>query len=189
MSNPYAAPTADLTLRHESGDTYEPAVFSFSGRIGRVRYLAYSTLYGLLAVLVLGVIVGIMVASNHAESAMSAIATFVVVTTAIGFIAAKRRVNDMNLSSWLGLLMVIPYLNMLVWLWLACARGTDGENDYGPAPCPNSRGVVVAAWMIPGSVVIIGILAAIAIPAYADYTKKSRAAQGISVPAALERSP
>jgi hypothetical protein len=41
MSNPYAAPDAVLSDVAED-ETYEPQIFSVNGRIGRLRYLAYS---------------------------------------------------------------------------------------------------------------------------------------------------
>ena len=49
MSNPYSMPQADLVER--AGDeTYMPKFFSLSGRIGRVRYLAYGIGAGLLMI-------------------------------------------------------------------------------------------------------------------------------------------
>ena len=39
--NPYNAPHATLDLPGESAP-YQPSIISFNGRIGRLRYLAYS---------------------------------------------------------------------------------------------------------------------------------------------------
>ena len=38
-ANPYSAPDAALDTGQD--DLYQPKIFSFSGRIGRMRYLAY----------------------------------------------------------------------------------------------------------------------------------------------------
>lgn len=173
-------------MRPQSGETYEPAVFSFSGRIGRVRYLAYSIIYGFLAALAGGVVISILAFLKSAAVGLMAPLILTFVVWAVGFISAKRRFNDMNYNSWFAILMMIPYLNMLVWLWLACARGSDGENDYGAPPCVNSRAVIAAACILPATAVI-GILAAVAIPAYSDYVKRARAAQSTAAPAAVER--
>jgi uncharacterized membrane protein YhaH (DUF805 family) len=39
--NPYDAPDASLDTGHDE-ESYQPKIFSFSGRIGRMRYLAYN---------------------------------------------------------------------------------------------------------------------------------------------------
>ncbi|MCP4388391.1 MAG: DUF805 domain-containing protein, partial [Gammaproteobacteria bacterium] len=59
-TNPYTAPDAALDSGHET--LYEPKIFSFSGRIGRMRYLAYSFGISFLLMLVIGVVTGMMAA-------------------------------------------------------------------------------------------------------------------------------
>ena len=68
----------------------------------------------------------------------------------------------------------MPYLNVLVLLFLVFMPGTDGFNDYGvPARPPTTR-VKVLALLVPiGLVVLIGILAAIALPAYQNYIDRA----------------
>jgi len=45
-----------------------------------------------------------------------------------------RRLHDQNLSGWLALLGLIPYVGVLLMLILACLRGTKGTNRHGPNP-------------------------------------------------------
>ena len=46
-----------------------------------------------------------------------------------------RRLHDMNRSGWWLLLGIIFfYLAWIFFLVLGCVKGTDGDNDYGPAP-------------------------------------------------------
>ena len=45
-----------------------------------------------------------------------------------------RRLHDQNMSGWIALINLIPYLGALVMLVLMCIRGTRGENQYGPDP-------------------------------------------------------
>ena len=86
-----------------------------------------------------------------------------------------RRLNDMGKSGWMGLLMLIPLVNIIFAFWLLLGRGDEGANEYGPAPAPNSTGVIVLACLLP-VIMIIGILAAVSLPAYQDYTARARAA-------------
>ena len=50
--------------------------------------------------------------------------------------------------------------------------GTDGPNRFGAPTPPNSVGVLIAAWAMP-VIMIIGVVAAIALPAYQDYQKRA----------------
>ena len=47
--NPYSAPDAELG--QQTSETYSPSIFTAKGRIGRLRYLAYS--YGVTFLLML----------------------------------------------------------------------------------------------------------------------------------------
>ena len=74
------------------------------------------------------------------------------------------------------LLILIPLLGMIwgfIWLF---GRGTPHANRYGPPPPPNSLGVKILGTVLPINF-IVGILAAIALPAYSDYVKRAQAAQ------------
>lgn len=181
MSNPYAAPTADLSRLESGTETYEPAIFSLTGRIGRVRYIAYSVAYGALAL-----IPGMLVGAGAAVFGLVKFAPLLslLMIWLVPCIAARRRLNDMDHNSWLALLVLVPYLNMLVALWLVFAKGSEGPNTYGPAPSPNTGGTIAAAFLVP--VFIVGILAAIAIPAYQSYTLRARAAAQNSTPAPVQ---
>ena len=53
-----------------------------------------------------------------------------------------RRFHDQNLSGWLVLIGLIPYLGGLVVLVFMCLPGTKGPNKYGPDPLdPNGANV------------------------------------------------
>ncbi|MDO7926691.1 DUF805 domain-containing protein [Pseudomonas sp. KFB-139] len=45
-----------------------------------------------------------------------------------------RRLHDINLSGWCVLVGLIPILGPLAQISLLFLPGTDGANDYGPAP-------------------------------------------------------
>lgn len=175
LSNPYSPTTADLSRVQDDGATYLPKLFEIKGRIGRVRYLAYSVMSSLLAVAAIMVIGGVLAAISPGLMAVAAI--LYIPMLAISFILAARRLNDLNHSGWWSLMMLVPFINFVLGLYLLFAPGTAGSNNHGPAPSANTRGVVIAAWSIPVLAVVIGILAAIAVPAYQEYVTRAQAAK------------
>lgn len=157
--NPYAKPNAAVA---EAGEQYqEVKVFSTSGRIGRVRYIAYGMgiyfLFGILGAL-------LSAAIGTAGMVIGWIAIMIV-----GFMLTVQRCHDFNTTGWLSLLVLVPLVNLIFWF----IPGTDGENNYGARTPPNGIGVILAACIVP-IVAVVGILAAVAIPAYQDYTKRAQ---------------
>jgi uncharacterized membrane protein YhaH (DUF805 family) len=159
--NPYQAPSAAVA---DAGNETQPVkVFSVSGRIGRARYIAYGIgFYVLFAFVAVGL--GAALGGFGAVLAMAAWVALIV----IGFMLTIQRCHDFNMSGWLALLMLVPLAN-LVFLFIP---GTDGPNRFGPPTPPNGTGVLVAAWSLP-VIMVVGIVAAIALPAYQDYQKRA----------------
>ncbi|WP_426336954.1 DUF805 domain-containing protein [Pseudoduganella sp. R-31] len=181
MSNPYSMPQAPLVERLNSDETYMPKFFSLSGRIGRVRYLAYGFGAGLLMMPIvfllagLGALTGSSANGAGAAGAIGGLLGYALYLVAI-LSQVRRRLHDLGKSGWMGLLMIVPLVNIIFGLWLLFGSGDEGANEYGPAPAPNTTGVIILAWILP-IIMIVGMMAAIAIPAYSDYSAKARAAQ------------
>lgn len=184
MSNPYSAPNAVMSDAALGDERYEPKVFAVNGRIGRLRYFAYGMAYGLLMYLVLGIAVAILGAGilvgggNSAGMSMGAI--FFIGLIGLGMLAAgvvlmRRRLNDLDKSGWFSVLMFIPIINFFMGLYLMFFPGSEGANRWGPKPVKNSVGVIVVGLLLP--LTFIGILAAVAIPAYQNYVERAKAAQ------------
>jgi uncharacterized membrane protein YhaH (DUF805 family) len=169
-ANPYSAPDAALDTGQDV--LYQPKIFSFSGRIGRMRYLAYGI--GLNILLMAAMIpLGGATAAMGGEAGMSmigmvVIAIFYLVTVVISVMFAKRRLNDLNRSGWWFLLFLVPIVNLLMVIYLIFFPGSDSANNFGSPPTGNSIGVLILGWMMP-LVFILGIVAAVAIPAYQNY--------------------
>jgi uncharacterized membrane protein YhaH (DUF805 family) len=142
MNNPYAAPQVDLAAPAPGDETYQPKLLQVSGRIGRMRYLAYSAAIGLLMIPVI-LAVFIMDVSSIAKGSVpgALIALLVVVGIAVlacSIILMRRRLNDMGRTGWFMLLFLVPLANLVFYLWILGASGDEGSNQYGPAPGPNT---------------------------------------------------
>lgn len=182
--DPYAAPQSEV---HDAGSEQfsDVKIFSFSGRLGRVRYMAYSMALMLIVWFGGGILAAIAIPAMAAQNSpvMSGVAGlfliavygFLLVAT---FALAIRRINDFDVSGWLSLLLLVPFVNFIFVLALWIIPGTQGSNRYGLQTPPNGGGVTVLAVLAPLLVVgYIGTMAAIAIPAYQQYVMKAQQAQ------------
>lgn len=180
-SSPYTPPQSMVDT---AGEEYAALkVFSLDGRIGRVRYLGWTMATLLLAGLVSLIAMGVVLISPVLGSLLMLplVIAWVVVSIQIGV----QRLHDMGWSGWLWLLNFVPVANTVLALLLLLMPGHAAANRYGPPPPPNSRGVVALAWsalLIP----LLGILAAISIPAYQDYLQRATPPVSIQSPAAQE---
>ena len=46
--------------------------------------------------------------------------------------ALIRRHHDMGRNGWFSVLWFVPYIGVGYWIYLLCAKGTQGPNAYGP---------------------------------------------------------
>lgn len=188
MSDPYAKPEADLAGANSQA-TYQPQFLSTQGRIGRLRYLAYSMGASLLLYVVAIPVVLIFAAAGVTASsftsgeagvastiALLAIALLYVAAFAIYFVYTKRRLNDLGQTGWLSLLILVPLVNLIMWIYIQFFPGQPHSNQYGAKPVANTTGVIILA-CVPLLFVVLGIFAAISIPAYQDYVQRAQQAQ------------
>jgi uncharacterized membrane protein YhaH (DUF805 family) len=169
--NPYAAPRTNVS-RADSDEEYgEIKVFSAQGRIGRVRYIGYTFGYTFLIALVIGIF-GALLGGASAGLAFVVGAAGYIAIVVMQILLTIQRAHDMNVTGWLCLISLIPLAALVFWL----VPGTRGANNYGPPPPPNTTGAVVAACILP-IIMIVGIVAALAIPAYQDYAQRASTQQ------------
>ncbi len=179
-NNPYQAPTSDVS-QQGGNQTYQPKILTANGRIGRLRYLAYS-LVG-YAFLIPGMAIMALAGFNPEEpSVFSGIGGILLLLGYLAlivyvFILAKRRFNDLDKTGWMSLLLIIPLVNLVIGLWLIFGSGTSTANQFGPMPVENPLSVKIFGLLLPILVFVIGILAAISIPAYQDYVERANSAQ------------
>jgi uncharacterized membrane protein YhaH (DUF805 family)/type II secretory pathway pseudopilin PulG len=166
-ANPYGAPRSVID---EAPATQPVKVFSISGRIGRIRYIAW----GIGLILLIG-IVGIILAAVAGPAGEVVLILMWVAITAIGLMLTIQRCHDFNVTGWLALLYFIPLANLAFWF----IPGTDGPNRFGNPTPPNSTVAIVLVSLAAVGIPVVGILAAVAIPAYSDYTHRARVSEVI----------
>lgn len=178
--NIYQTPEADLATQ-QPDETYQPRVFATSGRIGRLRYLAYGMAYMMIAYVLM--VIGIALGFLSSDPDVNIMVSFVVfglfglaalITT---FVLMKRRLNDLGKTGWLSLLSLVPFVNIALGLYVLFAPGEQSTNQYGPRPGANSKGLVIGAVLSLAVFFIGGILAAVSIPAYEDYQQRAQQMQ------------
>lgn len=167
-NSPYATPqSAVAEALPEYGDL---EVFSLEGRIGRLRYLAWSLVLMLAGLALMGVAsMGFAISELVGGILLVLVAlAMIVVSVQIG----AQRLHDIGWSGWLWLLNLVPLVGGVLALLLLVVPGSSAANRFGPPPPPNSRAVKLLAWLwllVP----ILGIVAAISIPAYQDYMQRA----------------
>ena len=81
-----------------------------------------------------------------------------------------QRAHDFNVGGWAAILAFIPLVNFVFWF----IPGTVSGNRFGLRPPPNTVGTIVLACMVP-LILLIGIVAAIAIPSYQQHVERAKA--------------
>ncbi len=179
-----------LTELHEGFNNRR--FFDWHGRVSRVQFLAYSTfnvLIALMLVALLFVMIGGFQGMVNASieqlpmSLLGASSVGVAVLFYLQLAVSKRRFNDLNKTGWLALLMLVPGVNILVYLYLLAVKGSEGANYYGLPARPASQLKTVLMVLIPLLVMsLIGLSTQVVVPSYQSYhsyqvMKNSREAQ------------
>ncbi len=163
--------------------------FDWHGRVSRVQFLAYSTFNALIALMLVALLFvmiggfqGMVNASSEQlpMSLLGASSVGVAVLFYLQLAVSKRRFNDLNKTGWLALLMLVPGLNILVYLYLLAVEGTAGANYYGLPARPATQLKTVLMVLIPLLVMsLIGLLTQVVVPSYHSYQaiRNSREAQ------------
>lgn len=163
--NPYGAPRAAVD---DASEEYQPVrLFAVSGRIGRARYILYSMGASML-IMFLG---GLASALLGAAGAVVMVVAWVAIVV-ISIMLTIQRSHDFDMTGWFALLVLVPLANLIFWI----IPGTDGGNRFGARTPPNSTGVLIGIWIVP-LIFVLGIAAAVAIPAYQQYVERAAAQQ------------
>ncbi len=160
--------------------------FSHRGRLGRVRYMGYSVGLGLLINLLAvgwgGVWATLSGGGEAKLFALGGSALLVALGVALAVLLAIQRLHDFDASGWWSVLALAPLANLVLYLVLLIMPGTPSANRFDDPPPPNTTGVILLALVVP-MVAVIGIIAAIAIPAYQDYSERAAREADLNAPA------
>lgn len=162
-ASPYAPPRAAVGENLPEYSTLN--VFTINGRIGRLRYLAWTLVLTVAMLVAAGIIstVGFAIATASPTIAIilgsllgfALFVGLVVVSVQIGV----QRLHDLGWSGWLYLLNLVPLVNSVFPLLLLVLPGNAGANQYGAPPPRNSTAVKVLAslWLafIPLVLIIV----------------------------------
>jgi len=110
-------------------------LFSFKGRIARSTWWATFVISVLACLLTVSMLVNTTKASPspHPIAAIAFVAIFafaVWVNLAIG----AKRWHDMDRTAWLCLVLVIPFIGLIAFIFYGFVRGSAGPNKYGANP-------------------------------------------------------
>lgn len=162
--NQYAPPTATVSdVAPSTEGVSELKYWSAKGRIGRMRYLAY-TFGGSLLYIVLVGLAGLgaaVVSLNGTLLTIVQIALYIAVMV-FTVLTCIKRCHDLNISGWWCLTLIVPILGLL----FLFVPGTKGGNRFGPPPLPNTTGVTVLGLGMP--VIMLVVAVAFGVPAYKE---------------------
>ncbi|NMZ67235.1 Uncharacterized membrane protein YhaH, DUF805 family [Pseudomonas peli] len=163
-ATPYATPKA--AVAEALPEFGELKAFTTDGRIGRLRYLAWSMVLMLACLPLFGIAGGFFVASEILGGLLMVVVGIAVAV--VGIMIGVQRLHDIGWSGWLLLVTLVPIVGGVFSLLMFIIPGSTAANRFGPPPPPNSRAVKILAllWV---AIIVIGIVAAIALPAYMGY--------------------
>ena len=150
MSNIYAAPSANLSDLAQPGAAL---AFALNGRIGRLRFVAYSVAAYLLSSLC---IIIVLVPLNFVVDAIAWMpAGITLIFFVLYVIIVRRRLQDIGLGGLFSLCIFIRFVNLYFGFMMLFKRGDEGSNEFGPQPPENTIGVKVLAFSFPVLMLIV----------------------------------
>ena len=165
QDSPYAPPRAAVGEALPDFAPLKP--FSFQGRIGRLRFLAW-TMVLTLVTLGVGIVLALfglalLSSDSNAGLILAGLLAFILVA-ALGFVSIQfsvQRLHDIGWSGWLWLLNLVPFIGSFFPFVMMVVPGNSAANRYGAPPPPNSNAVKVlsALWLVFIAILFIGGLA------------------------------
>ncbi|HWH86564.1 MAG TPA: DUF805 domain-containing protein [Pseudomonas sp.] len=160
--SPYAPPRANVGENLPPFATLKP--FSVEGRIGRLRFLAWTMVLSLVTLPIVGVFalfaLGLVSGDSTTGLIIGGILAFFLF---IGFMIVSilfsvQRLHDIGWSGWLWLLNLVPVVGSFFPLVMMVVPGNTGANRYGPPPPPNSTAVKVlcSLWIVFFALIFTG---------------------------------
>lgn len=109
-------------------DKWKEKLYSFQGRVNRKEYILSSLI--LAAVTGAAALIGLLLGDYGIYLTLVFLVPILISALSLNV----RRLHDLNKSGWLTLILGIPLIGSVFGIYLLCAKGTDGSNDYGADP-------------------------------------------------------
>ncbi|MDY7562144.1 DUF805 domain-containing protein [Pseudomonas sp. 10B1] len=152
--SPYATPQAPVITTLAGFP--ELKVFTVRGRIGRLRYLAWTFVLMTAIGVATAICAALMTSSLIAGGLFTTIAVvaFFIISVQIG----AQRLHDAGWSAWLLLLNLVPFVGALFPILMIVVPGNTGPNQFGAPQPPNSKAVKILActWLLILAVTMVG---------------------------------
>ncbi|SDA97356.1 Uncharacterized membrane protein YhaH, DUF805 family [Pseudomonas sp. NFACC15-1] len=178
--SPYAPPRAQVGEALAEYGTLKP--FSFDGRIGRLRYLAWTMVLTLALLPLVGIgfwlATAWLLASDSVAGLIVGGLLAAVVVLAFAFVSIQfnvQRLHDLGWSGWLWLINLVPFVGSIFPFILIIAPGNTGANQYGPPPPRNTTAVKLLAslWLVMIVLIFMATFAGIFGALQQDYDSSS----------------
>ncbi|PYQ46371.1 MAG: hypothetical protein DMF77_01025 [Acidobacteria bacterium] len=167
-------PGAALPARDGEPHTLNPLVlwrrcFAWSGRFTRSEFAVAHLGFGLVGLIVVGAGAALMAAAGDKnKGAWIAIGLFALVWIPIAFMVSVgstvRRLHDLGQSGWLALVSFVPCISLVFLVYLLAAAGRERAAPPASGTIPVGVLVAVVVALVLVVPMMIGIIAAIAIP-------------------------
>ena len=157
VASPYASPLA--MVAENDDEVGELNIWGVNGRIGRMRYVAWSMVYT-LALLPVMLICALAFNISTWLGGLLAVVVFIGAMI-VGIQISVKRLHDIGWSGWLLLIALVPLVGSIFQIITFVMPGTKGSNLYGPPPPENSQAVKVIFW-IWVAFLVIGVIAGFA---------------------------
>jgi uncharacterized membrane protein YhaH (DUF805 family) len=167
-------PGQALPARDAEPHTLNPLVlwrrcFAWSGRFSRSEFAVAHLGFVLVGLVVFGAGAALMAAAGDKnKGAWIAIGLFALVWIPIAFIVSVgstvRRLHDLGQSGWLALVSFVPCVSLVFLVYLLAAEGREGAAPPASGTIPVGVLVAVVVALVLVVPMMIGIVAAIAIP-------------------------
>ncbi|QHC98032.1 hypothetical protein PspR84_26500 [Pseudomonas sp. R84] len=152
--SPYAPPRA--SVGESQAEFATPKPFSVEGRIGRLRFLAWTMVLSLVTLPIVGVFallaLGLVAGDSTTGLIIGGIFAFLlfIAFLIVSILFSIQRLHDIGWSGWLWLLNLVPFVGSFFPLVIMVVPGNTGANRYGPPPPPNSTAVKVlcSLWIV-----------------------------------------
>ena len=142
---PAAAPAATME-KCDSRFSIEYVKYLFQGRVGRFYYFEGAIMIGLMQLMQLLLLILLfyifiphdidahLVQDYLAAHSMLTLPLFLLCVPffILYFSLIIRRLHDLNKTGWLALLILIPFIKSLFYIYILFFKGTPGPNRFGP---------------------------------------------------------